>query len=437
MHKNRTLTVAELIDRSDFGPIQLRVWLLCGLVLLIDGYDLATMGFAAPAIARGLGIPVQEFGMVMSASFVGVALGSLLAGPAGDKLGRRPSIIACFTIVSVATLLTAGCRNLPEFAICRFLTGIGMGGVVPNAVALISEYMPLRRRSLLVVSAFSSAALGSSGGSVLATVIVPRWGWESIFIVGGMLTLAQVLLVTLFLPESLHVLIRRKRTDRANEICRQIEAGVRVELRATSSTSRGKISELFNATWLPITLGLWTLFICTQASVFFMTNWLSVILIKGGVPETTALYALSAFHLGSFLCGLLAGWWSDRKAAEPPVIAAYILAILALLLLAAAGDARLAVIPICFLLGGGTVGASFSLGGLASSYYPPSIRATGFGWGLSVGRLGSITSPMIGAYMIARDWPTATILEAAILPAAICVIVLIFIIRVRARHAVG
>lgn len=431
------ITVAQLVDDAPFGWLHARVLLLCTLVLMLDGYDLASMGFAIPALARDLGIPAASFGYALSASFVGVAIGSLVAGPLGDRYGRRAAILASFALVGAATLATTTAGTLHEFEIWRFVTGLGMGGVVPNAVALVSEYMPLRRRSFLVVAAFSSAAFGSFAGSLMAARLLTHFGWQIVFMVGGIGPLAITALAYFRLPESLHFLANHGRLSEATRLARQLRPGVLVSesnlVGDARSLTRVPVRELFVGARRNATSLLWVLFIGTQALVFFMGSWLATLLTQIGMSIGHALVALSFFHLGSLIVGLIVAWQSDRRSPEKMLAVTYMTAACSLALLAVGGAQGVAVYPLCFAAGGGIVGASFCLGALASSYYPPSIRAMGLGWGLSVGRIGSVTSPLLGGFALGAGWPVSSILAAAIVPALVCTVAVLALLAIRPR----
>jgi AAHS family 4-hydroxybenzoate transporter-like MFS transporter len=430
-------TVDQLVDNARLGPLHWRVLLLCALVLMLDGYDLAAMGIALPAIAKALAIPPASFGPALSALFVGVAIGSLVAGPMGDRYGRRPTILACFVLGGVAALATATATSVTEFELWRFVTGIGMGGVTPNAVALLSEYMPQRRRAFLVVAAFSSAAFGSFVGGLSSAWLLPRFGWQAAFVLGGAGPLLVSLLAFLRLPESLFFLVNRRRMEQAAALASELAPG-RDTSRSTLAVrgdggTRPSVTELFAGPRRVATLLIWLLFIGTQALVFFMGSWLATLLTQTGMAMSRAVIALSIFHLGSFVVGLLAAWQSDRRSPEKMLALTYVTAAAAVGLLAAGGTRGDIAYPLCFIAGGGVVGASFCLGALASSYYPPKVRAMGLGWGLAVGRIGSVTSPLLGGLALGAGWSVESILAAATIPAVVCTGAVLALLGIRPR----
>ena len=430
-------TVQRLVDEARLGPLHWRVFVLCTLVLMMDGYDLASIGFALPAIARSLAIPAATFGPALSLSFVGVALGSLIAGTLGDRYGRRAAILVSFALVGVASLAMTTADTLIEVAVWRFVTGLGMGGVVPNAVALVSEYMPLRRRSFLVVAAFSSAAFGSFAGSLLAAWLIPHFSWQAVFVVGGLGPLLVTALVFVGLPESLHFLAASSRGSEAAALARLLapswdgaEVPLVVPVRAAT---RAPVADLFVGARAAATMLIWILFIGTQALVFFMGSWLVTLLTQAGMVIDRALIAVSLFHLGSLAVALFVAWQSDRQSPENMLAATYSSAAVAVALLAIGGSQTSAVYPLCFVAGGGIVGASFCLGALASSYYPPSIRSMGLGWGLAIGRVGSVTSPLLGGFALGAGWTIGMIFAVATVPAVLCTGAVLALRTVRPR----
>lgn len=433
----RGTTVQQLVDAAQLGGLHYRVLVLCALVLMLDGYDLAAMGIALPAITKSLGIAPAEFGPALSASFVGVAIGSLLGGPFGDRYGRRLAILVWFVIGGVAALATASADSLREFEIWRLLTGLGMGGVIPNAVALVSEYMPARRRAFLTVVAFSSAAFGSFAGSLSSAWLLPLFGWHAAFIVGGLGPLLIAAVAFIGLPESLHYLVGHGRRAEAVELARRLVAGpagsAPMLAAPTGGRARAAVAELFVGARRIATLLIWVLFIGTQALVFFMASWLATLLTQVGMPIDRALIAMSVFHLGSLIGGLYVAWQSDRRSPEKMLAFTYLTAATAVGLLAAGGTKGAVVYPLCFVAGAGAVGASFCLGALAASYYPPRVRAMGLGWGLAVGRVGSITSPMLAGLALGAGWSVSAILAAATLPAIVCTVTVLVLFVVRPR----
>jgi AAHS family 4-hydroxybenzoate transporter-like MFS transporter len=206
--------VAEFIDRQPVGGFQIRLLLTCAAVLFLDGFDTQAIGYVAPALAKDLGLSRSVLGPVFSAGLFGLMIGALLFGPLADRVGRRKIIIFSTLAFGIGALATAFVRDLNTLLAIRFLTGLGLGGAMPNAIAMTSEFNPRRRRATMVMVMFCGFSVGAALGGLLAAAIIPYFGWRSVFVVGGVAPLLLVPILALRLPESVRFLAL---TGRANE----------------------------------------------------------------------------------------------------------------------------------------------------------------------------------------------------------------------------
>jgi len=436
--------VAVVIDESPIGQLHWRIFLICAAIMSLDGFDLGLLGFVVPAMAADWSLPPSSFAFALSASLIGVAFGSTIAGLMGDRLGRRAALLWMFVIGAVGSLLTALCTDLTTLSICRFITGFGMGGAIPNVIALVTEFAPKRRRSFLVVLVYSMAALGSVGASVIAGPLIAHAGWQSMFVVGGVLPLLVGVLAFFALPESVKFLIASGRqpqtaaellqrlSGRAAEdpaLLRALQAPLPTTSQATAAASS---SRLLFAGWLRwATPLLWIAFIGTQALVFFNSSWMPTLLRESGFPLEVAIQATGLFHFGSVFGGLVTSWLASRYSLSRLLALLYLLATLSLLALGAEVTSVAAAYLLAFCVGFGVVGASFCLGAFASSCYADTVRARGVGWGLGIGRIGSISSPLLGGAALAAGYTVDSIISTLAVPAAICCIVMLLITRLQ------
>ena len=436
--------VAVVIDESPIGQLHWRIFLICAAIMSLDGFDLGLLGFVVPAMAADWSLPPSSFAFALSASLIGVAFGSTIAGWMGDRLGRRAALLWMFVIGAVGSLLTALCTDLTTLSICRFITGFGMGGAIPNVIALVTEFAPKRRRSFLVVLVYSMAALGSVGASVIAGPLIAHAGWQSMFVVGGVLPLLVGVLAFFALPESVKFLIASGRqpqtaaellqrlSGRAAEdpaLLRALQAPLPTTSQATAAASS---SRLLFAGWLRwATPLLWIAFIGTQALVFFNSSWMPTLLRESGFPLEVAIQATGLFHFGSVFGGLVTSWLASRYSLSRLLALLYLLATLSLLALGAEVTSVTAAYLLAFCVGFGVVGASFCLGAFASSCYADTVRARGVGWGLGIGRVGSISSPLLGGAALAAGYTVDSIISTLAVPAAICCIVMLLITRLQ------
>ena len=436
--------VAIVIDEAPIGRLHWRIFLICAAIMSLDGFDLGLLGFVVPAMAADWSLPPSSFAFALSASLIGVAFGSTIAGWMGDRLGRRAALLWMFVIGAVGSLLTALCTDLTTLSICRFITGFGMGGAIPNVIALVTEFAPKRRRSFLVVLVYSMAALGSVGASVIAGPLIAHAGWQSMFVVGGVLPLLVGVLAFFALPESVKFLIASGRqpqtaaellqrlSGRAAEdpaLLRALQAPLPTTSQATAAASS---SRLLFAGWLRwATPLLWIAFIGTQALVFFNSSWMPTLLRESGFPLEVAIQATGLFHFGSVFGGLVTSWLASRYSLSRLLALLYLLATLSLLALGAEVTSVTAAYLLAFCVGFGVVGASFCLGAFASSCYADTVRARGVGWGLGIGRIGSVSSPLLGGAALAAGYTVDSIISTLAVPAAICCIVMLLITRLQ------
>ena len=220
---SQALTVSEIIDRRGMGGFQIWTVVLCGLVLVLDGFDAQVIGFLTPSIAKTTGIPVHTFGPILSASLIGLMVAAMATGPIADRWGRKWVVIVSAFSFGIFSLLTARASSFNALLILRFLTGLGLGAAMPNVVALASEFIPKRMLALWVTLLFIGMPLGSVICGLVSGAMLPRYGWRSVFLVGGVVPLVISLLLMVILPESIQFLaLRGKDSQRAGKILRKI-----------------------------------------------------------------------------------------------------------------------------------------------------------------------------------------------------------------------
>lgn len=438
------ISVSKVIDEAKLSNYHFQVVAFGAIMMMLDGYDLSAMGLAVPAIAEAWAIEPSSFRWALSASLMGVGVGSLLAGLCGDRWGRRATLTGMFGFGAMACLGTVFATNVNELVFWRFLVGIGMGGAIPNIIALVSELMPAKRRPLMIVLVYSGAAVGGGLGSLLASVIVPLYGWQSVFMVGGILPLVVALFVFKALPESPAFLIANGRRDpQASATILRLRPDFpkdqteRLSFVDSGLGLRPGVGALFGKNLEIATLLFWTLFICTQAMVFFIQSWYPTLLTRNGYDIETALQIFSLWDFGALTGGIVVAGLASHFKLEKLLSFAYLLAALCLGMLSLDIQNTTVTQILTFATGFSVVGASFCMGALAAGFYPSEIRATGVGWGLGVGRVGSISSPLIGGAVLAAGWTNSEIFTTAMLPAliaSISVFALSLLIQKRSKN---
>lgn len=428
---NQPIDLASVLDDTRLNSFHWRVVALGALMMMLDGYDLSMLGLALPAVASAWQQDPSAFRWALSASLIGVGLGSLVAGILGDRVGRRVTLVAMFLLGSLACLGTAFATSIPHLIAWRFVVGIGMGGAIPNIIALVSEMMPVRRRALMVVLAYSGAALGGGFGSLLAAQIIPAFGWQSVFVVGGVLPLLVAIVVWFALPESPAFLIAKGQLHphaaatvmRLNPDFPKQDADRLVLIEPAIGEKKG-IRALFSQGRAVATCLLWILFICTQGMVFFMASWFSTLLTRADFSLEIALNTASFMDFGAFIGGIVAASLASRYPLERVLTVTYLITAVCIFGLGYVTHSHALTMAVTFAMGFALIGSSFCLGALAASYYPTEARSTGVGWGLGIGRVGSITSPVLGGAALAAGWTNPELFGASALPALVaCVAV--------------
>lgn len=425
------IDVQSIIDSRKVGRFQLGVVFLCGLVVLLDGLDTQVIGYLAPAVSAEWSIPRADLGYILSAGLAGLMAGLLLISPIADRHGRKSAIVASVAIFGSFTLLTAVAQGPNDLLVYRFLAGVGLGGAMPNALALTGEYCPKRRRATLVIIMFCGFSLGSVLSGLLAAGLINRAGWRSVFLVSGVLPILLVPFLVARLPESLGFLaIRPEKRDKARRLLRRVAPDLVLSpdasFRAESEGSRVPVTELFQSGRGVGTLLLWTVFFMNLLDFYFLQSWLPTILNDSGFSQETAAMTTTLISVGGIVSGVLSGTLIDRIGAYHVLAGLYVSGVIAVALLGISVASLPALLAVTFGAGFCVSGAQKGINALAVMFYPTTARSTGVGWALGVGRAGSISGPILAGWLIAAGWTVASLFRLAALPLLLAAIVVFF-----------
>lgn len=421
----RGLEVGALIDSVPVSALQWRVFLLCSVALLLNGFDIQVMGLCVPLLAEEWQLPPSAFTIAVSASLIGMAVGAAALSLLADRWGRRPTQILTLTLIGVSTLAALLTHRPAALAICRLFTGAGLGAAVPVAITLAAEYAPSRLRTLIATMIVSCAAIGGMATGFLAPVLAQAWGWRGIMAVGGLAPLVGALLCALALPESLRFLVRHG-LDHAG-IARQVQAiapahgGAGIHVAQATRAARS-VADLFTPRFRARTLLLWAIFWMNLAVNYALISWLPTILHGAGWSHAAAARGAGVLSIGGLLGGLILAACADRGRTIPAVVGAYVLAALVLAAFPLAPGGTAVWVVLLTLVGIGTVGVQMMLGSLAAFFYPIELRSTGLGWSSGVGRIGGILGPVAVAALLAHAVPTARIVGLLTIPVMLCVV---------------
>jgi len=417
----RAPTVSELIDRRPMGRYQIWTMVLCGTVIVLDGFDTQSIGFLAPSMAETLRIPIKTFGPIFVAALIGLMISSMLSGPIADRWGRKWPIVACTLIFGMFAVLTSRCATFDQLLACRFLTGLGLGGALSNSVALMSEYAPKRLLAVIVSMMFC----GMPAGAVLATrvsaVMLPRWGWQSVFYAGGVLPLTLALLLIAILPESVRYLEvsgadQRKISKILARISPELVDAPFSRSEHQDQRKNAPVVSLFTEGRAAGTILLWIPFFMNLLMLYFVVFWLPALLRQTGKPVSAGATAVMLFSVGGIAGSFIEGNLMNRWGAFTVLLAEFLCTTLLIASLAFSNSFAL-MMTVTFVLGFVVQGAQGGLSAVAATFYPISMRSTGIGWCLGVGRIGSIVGPMLGGVMLKLDWSPREILLAGSIPA--------------------
>ena len=434
LQAERTFRVDAVIDAQPVCALQIRVVALCCLAAALNGFDGQIIGFLAPTIATDLKVDIRAFGLVFSAGFVGLMLGAMSIGPLGDRVGRKRALLSSMLIFGVFAMLTGWARSFNDLVLLRFLTGVGLGGSLPNLAALATEYVPDRLRRIPASLIGAAIPTGAMSAGIIAAATLQSWGWRSMFYLGGMLPLTLAGVLYFALPESVRYLTldpSRRATVRAI-MARIWPEAATFEARFTESpptVTGGSILDLFRASRGTITASLWIINIMSFMVLYFIISWMPALLEAVKLPAQVGIMAITTFSLGGIIGSVAEGPLMNRFSAELVLFVEYSLFAALIGVLAISPMYPLVIALLSFGLGLSLQAAQAGLIILAVTLYPIEIRSTGTGWSLAVGITGSIIGPLLGQWALRAGWSSQQIFAASAYPAlcaAAAVGVLIF-----------
>ena len=422
--KVQAIDVRELINNRPVGAYQKWVVFLGFLIIALDGFDVAIMGFIAPQLKMDWGLSHQDLGPVLSAALIGLALGALVAGPLADRYGRKIVLVVSVFFFGLWTLATAFSPDLTSMVILRFLTGLGLGAAMPNACTLVSEFAPDRKRSFMITLAFCGFSFGAAAGGFVSAWMIPNFGWQSMLVLGGVAPLLVAPLLFFKLPESVTFLVIKQAPQaHIRRIIDKLAPGVASAIStfclpkaAIVNASAPQI--VLSAQYRFSTLMLWSGYFLGLFLVYLFSSWLPTLVKEGGgYSVADAAIVTAMFQIGGPVGSLVLGWAMDRWSKYGVLIVNYLAGGLVIF---AIGQTMQHFALMCaaawmagFCFNGGSVGQN----ALAASIYPTEARATGASWMSGVGRFGAILSAFAGAQMLSLGWSFAQVFSVLAIPA--------------------
>jgi AAHS family 4-hydroxybenzoate transporter-like MFS transporter len=427
--------VAAVINDSEISRFQYVIFTLCVMIMMCDGFDTQALAYVAPSIASEWKLSPGIFGPVFAAVLLGSMVGAFAFGYLADKFGRKRTLVLCMILFGALNIGSAYAASIESFTLLRFLCGIGLGGAIPNVMALVSEYAPARRRATAVAIAWCGFSLGAVLGGLISVPLISHFGWKSVFVAGGILPLCLVPIVVLALPESIKFLILvRGRAADVISVLRKLNPGRRFEdgtafVLDEPRPGRGSIAALFRDGLAIGSVFLCLAFFMSLMLVYLFINWIPLLLRQAGLPLQDALMGTIIFNLSGIFGSIFCTQFIDRKLLQPifVLIIAYLVGAAAVFAIGFAGTSFWPIMGTIFLAGFFIIGAQLSLNALITNYYPTAIRGTGVGWSQVVGRTGSLLGPLMGGALVSQGMSPSQLFQVStIAPLLACASLLVF-----------
>ncbi|MGS0755630.1 MFS transporter [Roseateles sp. GG27B] len=429
--KPRSVDVQTLINENKFSPYQWVIFALCFFIVLLDGFDTAAIGYIAPSLIKDWGVTKSMLGPVLSAALFGLAAGALSAGPLADRFGRKLVLTSAVLVFGLACFASSFASDLRMLTVLRFITGLGLGAAMPNAVTLMSEYCPDKRRAMLTNLMFCGFPLGAAFGGFLAAWMIPQWGWRSVLQLGGITPLLLTVLLILLLPESVRFLVAKRRPiERIRAVLvriagaqvNQIERFVLSEQRPVTN-ERGGLAQVLAKPYRLGTFMLWLSYFSGLVIFYALINWMPLLFKDAGIEPRTATLIAALFPLGG-VGAVLFGWLMDRFEANRILAIGYALTAVAIWAIGqSVGQVGWLVVAV-FAAGALMNTSQSSLPALAAAFYPTNGRATGVAWMLGIGRFGGIAGSFLVAQLTVMQMSFEGVFTVLALPALVAALAL-------------
>jgi len=431
MSEERNVDVQAFLNQHPFSRYQWLIFALCLSIVLLDGFDTAAIGYIAPSLIKEWGVSKLDLAPVLSAALFGLAAGALGAGPLADLLGRKRLLVVSVSVFAIACLGAAFAADLSQLTTLRFITGVGLGAAMPNAVTMMSEYCPDKRRAMITNAMFCGFPMGAAFGGFLAAWIIPQWGWRGVLLLGGALPLVLVVLLVALLPESVRFMVARSQPiERIRRVLGHISASAADAksffLTEVKQSIEGKtgLGVVLSRSYAVGSVMLWVAYFMGLVIFYALINWMPILFKDAGFAPKDATVIAALFPLGG-VGAIFFGWLMDRFNGNRIIAFGYALTAAGVFLIGqASGSVGLLMLAV-FVAGTAMNTAQSSLPSLAAGYYPTQGRATGVAWMMGIGRFGGIAGSLLVAELSRRQLSFATIFAILAIPGIIAAVALI------------
>lgn len=399
-----TTNAEQIIEKAKFNKFHGILLFWGALLMIFDGYDLTIYGAVVPTLMEKWQISPVQAGMMGSYALFGMMFGALIFGTLADKLGRKKIILICISIFGLAMLFTGLSQTPVMFGSFRFITGLGLGGLMPNVIGLISDYSSTKTRSRAIATIMAGFSIGGVLAALLSMFIITNFGWQSVFFFGALPILFIPFLLR-SLPDSVSTLIAKKDHKGIQKILGKVNPDYTpVENEAfvlnVAKESSSPVITLFTEKRALSTIMIWLAYFMSLLMVYGLNTWLPKLMNEAGFPLGSSLSFLLALNVGATLGAILMGWVADKWGVKRALILFYIVATISITSLGFATNVVLLYVMVA-IAGAATIGTQNLANSYVSQFYPSTIRSTGLGWALGVGRIGGIVGPTLGGFLLA------------------------------------
>ena len=414
--------IDDIIQQSGMSRYQKVAITICLAINMLDGFDVLVMAFTASSVASEWGLQGSELGILFSAGLFGMAVGSLFVAPLADKFGRRVIVLSCLVVISMGMFVSAISQTMFQLATLRAITGLGIGGLLASLNVIVAEYSSIKWRDFAVSFLQTGYPMGAVIGGSIAAFLIGEYGWRSVFLFGGIASSLMIPLVVWNLPESLAFLLSKRPVnalEQVNNLLTRMGHQAVEELPLPSHEDivlPSKVRDLVSGDLRRSSLLIWLAFFMVMFSFYFVLSWTPKLLVEAGFSAGEGISAAVLLNLGGIVGGLILGYLATRLPLRVLICVYMIVTAGFMFLFSIYASTMTTALGLCVLIGFFLFGSMIGLYALVPGYYPVSIRTTGMGWAIGIGRGGAILSPLAAGILLDYGWQSTTLFVIFAIP---------------------